>query len=57
MLAWTMGMPLIFWGIDMAFKMSQVWQSVLVLSGALLAAGAIVGAIHGWFLTSLVENE
>jgi hypothetical protein len=29
MLAWLFGMPVIFWGIDLAFKMSAVWQSVL----------------------------
>ena len=32
MLAWTFGMPVIFWGIDMAFKMSAIWQSVLLMA-------------------------
>jgi len=50
MLAWLFGMPIIFWGIDLAFKMSALWQSILVMAGTLLVAGAVVGAIHGLFL-------
>ena len=57
LLAWIFGMPLIFWGIDLAFKMAAIWQSVLVMAGSLLAAGAIVGAIHGWFLVSLADDK
>jgi hypothetical protein len=57
MLAWTFGMPVIFWGIDMAFKMSAVWQSVLLMAGTLFVAGAIVGGIHGLFLMRLAEKE
>ena len=57
MLAWTFGMPVIFWGIDMAFKMSAVWQSVLLMAGTLFVAGAIVGGIHGLFLVRLTEQE
>ncbi len=56
MLAWAFGMPVIFWGIDLAFKMPTVWGSVLVMGGALLAAGAVVGAIHGAFLIRLAEG-
>jgi hypothetical protein len=56
MLAWTFGMPVIFWGIDQAFKMAEVWQSVLLMAGILLLAGAIVGAIEGWFLIKMAEN-
>jgi len=56
MLAWAFGMPVIFWGIDLAFKMSALWQSVLVMAAALLAAGIAVGGIHGWFLVSLTEE-
>lgn len=56
MLAWTVGMPIIFWGIDLAFKMAAVWQSALVVAAALLAAGAIVGAIHGRFLLAIAQN-
>lgn len=57
MLAWLFGMPLIFWGIDLAFKLSEVWQSLLLMAGILLMAGAVVGAIHGWFLVGLADNN
>jgi len=55
MLAWAFGMPVIFLGMDLAFKMAEVWQAVLVAGGALLAAGILVGAIHGRFLVTLAE--
>ena len=51
------GMPIIFWGIDMAFKMTALWQSVLLMAGTLFIAGAIVGAIHGSFLVRLADQE
>lgn len=57
MLAWTFGMPVIFWGIDMAFKMSALWQSVALMALTLFIAGAIVGGIHGVFLVRLAEKE
>lgn len=57
MLAWLFGMPIIFWGIDLAFKMSALWQSILLMAGILLLAGAIVGGIHGLFLVRLAEQE
>ena len=57
MLAWAFGMPVIFWGVDMAFKMAALWQSVLVMAGSLLVAGAVVGAVHGAFLVKLAENR
>lgn len=58
MLAWAFGMPVIFLGMDIAFKMAESWQSVLVIGGALLVAGTIVGAIHGKFLVALAgETE
>ena len=57
MLAWFFGMPVIFWGIDLAFKMSAPWQSVLLMAGTLLLAGAVVGAIHGRFLVSLAKES
>ena len=53
MLAWFFGMPVIFWGMDLAFKMSAPWQSILLMAAVLLLAGALVGAIHGRFLVSL----
>lgn len=57
LLAWAFGMPVIFWGMDIAFKQTEVWQSVLVVGAAILLAGLIVGAIHGRFLVMLVEKE
>jgi hypothetical protein len=57
MLAWAVGMPVIFWGMDLAFKQSAPWQSVLVVGGAILLAGALVGAIHGRFLILMVGDE
>jgi hypothetical protein len=57
MLAWFFGMPIIFWGIDMAFKMTMLWQSALVMAGALFVAGAVVGAIHGRFLVRLAAQN
>jgi hypothetical protein len=56
MLAWMLGMPIIFWGIDLAFEMSALWQSVLVMAGTLFVSGAVVGAIHGRFLVSLAKE-
>jgi hypothetical protein len=50
MLAWLVGMPVIFWGIDLAQKSQPVIQAVLLMGAVLLLAGAIVGAIHGAFL-------
>jgi hypothetical protein len=57
MLAWAFGMPLIFWGIDMAFRLPEIWQSVLFMAGTLFAAGAVVGAIHGLFLVRLAGQK
>lgn len=57
MLAWAFGMPVIFWGIDMAFKVTALWQSILLMAGTLFIAGAIVGAIHGSFLVRLADQE
>ena len=56
MLAWAFGMPLIFWGIDLAFKLPAVWQSVLLMAVTLFVTGAVVGGIHGLFLVRLKEK-
>lgn len=53
MLAWAVGMPVIFQGIDWAFRMPALWQSVLVVAAMLFLAGAAVGSIHGAFLVKL----
>lgn len=57
MLAWLFGMPVIFWGVDLAFKMSALWQSVVVMAVTLFVAGAVVGAIHGLFLMRLADKN
>jgi len=57
LLAWAIGMPVIFWGMDIAFKQTEIWQSVLVVGGSILIAGFLVGAIHGRFLVILAEEE
>jgi hypothetical protein len=57
MLAWTFGMPVIFWGVDMAFRMPSIWGSVTVMAGSLLVAGGTVGAVHGVFLVKMSEGE
>jgi hypothetical protein len=57
MLAWAVGMPIIFWGIDIAQGSQPLWQAVLLLAGTLLVAGAAVGAIHGGWLVTLAERR
>jgi len=57
MLAWMVGMPLIFWGIDFAQRMGSMLQMVGVMAGILLAVGVIVGAIHGFALTRLAISR
>ncbi len=55
MLAWAVGMPVVFWAMDLAFKLSSTAAAVAVVALALLAMGAIVGAIHGAFLVGMVD--
>jgi hypothetical protein len=55
MLAWLVGMPIIFWGIDAAQKGQPPLQAVLLLAGVLCLTGAVVGAIHGAFLIKLAN--
>ncbi len=54
MLAWAVGMPIVFTAIDLAFKLPQTWQAVLLMVAALLLMGAVVGAIHGFVLVKMV---
>ena len=54
MLAWAVGMPIVFWAMDLAFKLPALWQSVAIVIAALLLMGAVVGAIHGAFLVRMV---
>jgi hypothetical protein len=57
MLAWLVGMPIIFWGIDVAQKLHGVFWFIMFIAGVLLLVGLVVGAIHGIFLTRLANNE
>ena len=56
MLAWLVGMPIIFWGIDAAQKGQPLLQAALLLAGVLFLTGAVVGAVHGAFLVRLAER-
>jgi len=57
MLAWMVGMPIIFWGIDAAQKGQPVWQALLLMIGVLCLAGAVVGGIEGLFLVKLASSN
>ena len=57
MLAWAVGMPIIFGAIDLAFKLPAAWQAVLLMAAVLLLTGAVVGAIHGLFLIQMVPEK
>jgi hypothetical protein len=56
MLAWLVGMPLIFWGIDAAQKLGGLFWLISFMAGVLLLTGLVVGAIHGTFLVRLVKT-
>jgi hypothetical protein len=56
MAAWMLGMPLIFWGIDAAQKGQPLPVSIAIMAFALLAAGALVGAVHGLALLNMVRK-
>ncbi len=55
MLAWMVGMPLIFWGIDASQKGQPLPVALLIMAGVLLLAGTLVGGIHGAFLVRMAE--
>jgi hypothetical protein len=57
MLAWMVGMPIIFWGIDIAQKIDGLPWMILFITGILLVTGLVVGAIHGAFLVRIAEAE
>jgi len=57
MLAWMVGMPIIFWGIDAAQRLSGLFWEILFMAGVLLLTGLVVGAIHGVFLVSLANSK
>ena len=53
MLAWMLGMPVIFWAIDQAQKLNSINQVVPFMAVTLLVVGATVGAVHGLALVRL----
>jgi uncharacterized membrane protein YhaH (DUF805 family) len=53
MLAWMVGMPIIFLGIDATQIGRPPLQAALLLAGVLFLTGAVIGAIHGVFLVRL----
>jgi hypothetical protein len=57
MLAWMVGMPIIFWGIDAAQRVSGLFWVILFTAGVLLLTGLVVGAIHGAFLVRLANSK
>lgn len=57
MLAWMVGMPIIFWGIDTAQRLSGLLWGILFMAGVLLLTGLVVGGIHGAFLVRLVNSK
>jgi hypothetical protein len=57
MLAWMVGMPIIFWGIDAIQKLGDLSSVILCMGVILLLTGMVVGAIHGIFLTRLAKTE
>jgi hypothetical protein len=52
-IAWAFGMAIIFAAMDLAFNQATTTGSVGVIAGALLLAGAVVGAVHGLALVKL----
>ncbi len=56
-LAWTAGMPLIFWGLDLAFRQPSLLRAGIFVVVVLLLTGALVGAIHGIFLVRLAGER
>lgn len=57
MLAWMAGMPIIFWAIDFAQKLAGIFWMIVFMAIVLLITGAVVGAIHGLFLTWLAKTN
>lgn len=56
MLAWAVGMPLVFWGIDVALQAPNLPLGVVLFAGVLFVMGAVVGAIEGAVLVWLAPH-
>jgi hypothetical protein len=57
MLAWIVGMPVVFGAIDVAYRMTPLWKSIGFMAFALLITGGIVGAIHGVGLVKIAQRN
>jgi hypothetical protein len=56
-LAWAVGMPVIFAGIDVAQRTGSLVIVVFLMAVTLALAGAVVGTIHGTVLVRLAEKS
>jgi len=54
-LAWGVGMPVIFLGMDRVPWNSQAFAIIATIYAVCAVTGAVVGAIHGRFLLRLVQ--
>lgn len=54
--AWGLGMPVIFLGAQANEATSSPTLIALAVGLALLGAGAVVGAVHGWFLLRMTAG-
>jgi hypothetical protein len=57
MVAWAVGMPIIFWGMDLAMRGRPLMHTVGIIAGMLLLTGMVVGAVHGLFLLALAQQK
>lgn len=55
-LAWMLGMVVIFIGTSFIPASGFTWQIAMLLILFVVAAGALVGAVHGWFLLWLLHR-
>lgn len=53
MLAWGAGMPLVFAGMDLAFRDRPAWLVAALVAATLALTGAVVGVVNGSFLTRM----
>ena len=54
MLAWAVGMPIVFLGMDLAFRAEGAAPRAAVLVATLALTGAVVGVTNGSFLVRMV---
>jgi hypothetical protein len=54
--AWALGMPLIFVGVGAVGFMTSQTAAVIMVAATCLAAGVVVGAVHGVALVRLVAR-